>query len=212
MTIHKWGNFCLCWCRNYTPTPFPHITLTTHPILLPPPPPSQPTWTEMSTWLHPLFPSLSRQWNECPPQIRECIGSVIGGRVPATQGRSALCVHVVSQVWGHCILLLWASLEKVVHTVKRAGAYAAKVPHQELHKIVVRVRLWCPPMPPPPLLPPPAPPSPPPHPPFLSPPGSQIVTLFFNWHLRLIYSVHSKVVFWTATHGKSVKTMFGRLL
>jgi hypothetical protein len=29
---------------------------------------------------------------------------------------------------------------KVVHTVKRAGTYEAKVPPQELHKIAVRVR------------------------------------------------------------------------
>ncbi len=29
---------------------------------------------------------------------------------------------------------------KVVHTVKRAGTYAAKVPPQELHKIAVHVR------------------------------------------------------------------------
>jgi hypothetical protein len=31
-------------------------------------------------------------------------------------------------------------LGKVVHTVKRAGTYAAKVPPQELHKIAVHVR------------------------------------------------------------------------
>jgi hypothetical protein len=39
-----------------------------------------------------------------------------------------------------CILMLRASLGKVVHTVKRAGTYAAKVPPQELHKIAVHVR------------------------------------------------------------------------
>ncbi len=32
------------------------------------------------------------------------------------------------------------SLGKIVHTVKRAGTYAAKVPPQELHKIAVHVR------------------------------------------------------------------------
>jgi len=31
-------------------------------------------------------------------------------------------------------------LGKVVHTVKRAGTYAAKVSHKELHKIAVHVR------------------------------------------------------------------------
>jgi hypothetical protein len=31
-------------------------------------------------------------------------------------------------------------LGKVVHTGKRAGTYAAKVPPQELHKIAVHVR------------------------------------------------------------------------
>ncbi len=31
-------------------------------------------------------------------------------------------------------------MRKVVHTVKRAGTYAAKVPPQELHKIAVHVR------------------------------------------------------------------------
>ncbi len=36
--------------------------------------------------------------------------------------------------------MLRASLGKVVHTVKRAGTYAAKVPPQELHKIAVHVR------------------------------------------------------------------------
>jgi hypothetical protein len=36
--------------------------------------------------------------------------------------------------------MLRASLGKVVHTVKRAGTYAAKVPSQELHKIAVHVR------------------------------------------------------------------------
>ena len=36
--------------------------------------------------------------------------------------------------------MLPASLGKVVHTDKRAGTYAAKVPPQELHKIAVRVR------------------------------------------------------------------------
>jgi hypothetical protein len=36
--------------------------------------------------------------------------------------------------------MLRASLGKVVHTVKRAGTHAAKVPSQELHKIAVRVR------------------------------------------------------------------------
>jgi hypothetical protein len=36
--------------------------------------------------------------------------------------------------------MLRASLGKVVHTVKKAGSYAAKVPAQELHKIAVRVR------------------------------------------------------------------------
>jgi hypothetical protein len=34
--------------------------------------------------------------------------------------------------------MLRATLGKVVHTVKRAGAYAAKVPPQELYKIAVR--------------------------------------------------------------------------
>jgi hypothetical protein len=33
--------------------------------------------------------------------------------------------------------MLRASLGKVVHTVKRAGTYAAKVPPKELHKIAV---------------------------------------------------------------------------
>ncbi len=34
---------------------------------------------------------------------------------------------------------------KVVHTVKRAGTYVAKVPPQELHKIAVHVRaVRCP--------------------------------------------------------------------
>jgi hypothetical protein len=36
--------------------------------------------------------------------------------------------------------MLRASLGKVVHTVTRAGTYAAKVPPQELHKIAVHVR------------------------------------------------------------------------
>jgi hypothetical protein len=36
--------------------------------------------------------------------------------------------------------MLRASLGKVVHTVKRAGTYAAKVPPPELHKIAVCVR------------------------------------------------------------------------
>ncbi len=36
--------------------------------------------------------------------------------------------------------MLRASLGKVVHTVKRAGTYAAKVPPQELHKIAVHVQ------------------------------------------------------------------------
>jgi hypothetical protein len=36
--------------------------------------------------------------------------------------------------------MLRASLGKVVHTVKRAGTYAAKVPPKELHKIAVHVR------------------------------------------------------------------------
>jgi hypothetical protein len=36
--------------------------------------------------------------------------------------------------------MLRASLGKVVHTVQRAGTYAAKVPPQELHKIAVHVR------------------------------------------------------------------------
>jgi hypothetical protein len=31
-------------------------------------------------------------------------------------------------------------LGNVVHTVKRAGTYAAKVSHKELHKIAVHVR------------------------------------------------------------------------
>jgi hypothetical protein len=36
--------------------------------------------------------------------------------------------------------MLRASLGKVVHTVKRAGTYAAKVSPPELHKIAVHVR------------------------------------------------------------------------
>ncbi len=36
--------------------------------------------------------------------------------------------------------MLRDSLGKVVHTVKRAGTYAAKVSHKELHKIAVHVR------------------------------------------------------------------------
>jgi hypothetical protein len=36
--------------------------------------------------------------------------------------------------------MLPASLGKVVHTDKRAGTYAAKVPPKELHKIALRVR------------------------------------------------------------------------
>ncbi len=36
--------------------------------------------------------------------------------------------------------MLRASFGKVVHTVKRAGTYAAKVSPQELHKIAVHVR------------------------------------------------------------------------
>jgi hypothetical protein len=35
--------------------------------------------------------------------------------------------------------MLRASLGKVVHTVKRAGTYAAKFPPKELHKIAVHV-------------------------------------------------------------------------
>ncbi len=38
-----------------------------------------------------------------------------------------------------------ASLGKVVHTLKRAGTYAVKVPPQELHKIAVHVRAVVPP-------------------------------------------------------------------
>jgi len=55
-------------------------------------------------------------------------------------GRKSHTWAPLSQVWGHCILMLRASLGKVVHTVKRAGTYAAKVPPQELHKIAVHVR------------------------------------------------------------------------
>ncbi len=40
--------------------------------------------------------------------------------------------------------MLRASLGKVVHTVKRAGTYAAKVSHKELHKIAVHVRAVVP--------------------------------------------------------------------
>ncbi len=36
--------------------------------------------------------------------------------------------------------MLRARLGKVVHKVKRAGTYAAKVPPRELHKIAVHVR------------------------------------------------------------------------
>jgi hypothetical protein len=36
--------------------------------------------------------------------------------------------------------MLRASLGKVVHTVQRAGTFAAKVSPQELHKIAVHVR------------------------------------------------------------------------
>jgi hypothetical protein len=36
--------------------------------------------------------------------------------------------------------MLRASLGKVVHTVKGAGTYAAKVSLEELHKIAVHVR------------------------------------------------------------------------
>ncbi len=36
--------------------------------------------------------------------------------------------------------MLRASLVTVVHTVKRSGTYAAKVPPKELHKIAVHVR------------------------------------------------------------------------
>ena len=36
--------------------------------------------------------------------------------------------------------MLRASLGKVVHTVKRTGTYAAKVPPPELHNIAVHVR------------------------------------------------------------------------
>jgi len=39
--------------------------------------------------------------------------------------------------------MLRASLGKVVHTVKRAGTYAAKVSPPELHKIAVHVRAVC---------------------------------------------------------------------
>jgi hypothetical protein len=46
--------------------------------------------------------------------------------------------------------MLRASLGKVVHTVKRAGTYAAKVPPQELHKIAVHVRAVAGRAPPPP--------------------------------------------------------------
>jgi hypothetical protein len=42
--------------------------------------------------------------------------------------------------------MLRASLGKVVHTVKRAGTYAAKVSHKELHKIAVHVRAVTPPL------------------------------------------------------------------
>jgi hypothetical protein len=38
------------------------------------------------------------------------------------------------------MLMLRASLRKVVHTVRRAGTYAAKVSLQELQKIAVRER------------------------------------------------------------------------
>ena len=36
--------------------------------------------------------------------------------------------------------MLRANLRKVVHTVKRAGTYAAKIPPYDLHKIAVHVR------------------------------------------------------------------------
>ncbi len=51
--------------------------------------------------------------------------------------------------------MLRASLGKVVHTVKRAGTYAAKVPPQELYKIAVHVRAVGYPPPPTPQPPPP---------------------------------------------------------
>ena len=40
--------------------------------------------------------------------------------------------------------MLRASLGKVVHTVQRAGTFAAKVSPQELHKIAVHVRAVAP--------------------------------------------------------------------
>ncbi len=83
------------------------------------------------------------------PRIREHTGSVVGGRVPATQGSSGPCVYCrkpgVRSLY--CILMLPASLGKVVHTVKRAGTYAAKVPPEELHKIAVHVRAVSLPLP-----------------------------------------------------------------
>jgi hypothetical protein len=62
-----------------------------------------------------------------------------GGSQPRRAAQDRVYI-VVSHVWGHCILMLRASLGKVVHTVKRAGTYAAKVSPQELHKIAVHVR------------------------------------------------------------------------
>jgi hypothetical protein len=65
----------------------------------------------------------------------------------AGQGSSGPCVYCrkpgVRSVYTYCMLR--ASLGKVVHTVKRAGTYAAKVPQRELHKIAVHVRaVICP--------------------------------------------------------------------
>jgi hypothetical protein len=81
--------------------------------------------------------SLEWSW----PRIREHIldRSWGGGSQPRRAAQDRVYI-VVSLVRGHCILILRASLGKVVHTVKRAGTYAAKVSHKELHKIAVHVR------------------------------------------------------------------------
>ncbi len=76
------------------------------------------------------------------PRIREHTGSVIGGRAQPRRAAQDRVYIVVSQVWGHCILMLRASLGKVVHTVKRAGTYEQKSHHKNYKKSLYMSGLW----------------------------------------------------------------------
>ncbi len=76
------------------------------------------------------------------------IAAVIRGRVPATsQLRRAAqdCVYiVVSQVWVHCILMLWASLEKLHTQSKELGPMQRKSHLRNYTKSLYVTGLWVP--------------------------------------------------------------------